>query len=165
MPATDKGDLLQNFKAFNSTTLTSTVTMNRAFSATSGHIEFLIEMWAWLERLQSNRPRMLPCVKGWKMAITCLEYLTDQGRCHVLKVEDGDHMLVTSDIQQLDQGIISSFKRHYRRELLKQMVLSDQVSERILPEGQVFSGCESVGDGECPDDRALLDGATRPSMT
>ena len=36
----------------------------------------------------------------------------------MLQVEDGDHMLATSDIQPLDQGIILSFERHYRRELL-----------------------------------------------
>ena len=66
--ATDTADFLENFdelfNAFNSSTLTSTSTMKHAFSATSGHIEFLTEKLAWLRRLQSNGQRKLPCVKG-----------------------------------------------------------------------------------------------------
>ena len=38
----------------------------------------------------------------------------------------------TSVIQPLDQGIISSFKRHYRRELVKLMVLSDDSVIKFL---------------------------------
>ena len=44
----------QLFNAFNSWSLKSSTLMKGAFTATSGHVEFLMDKLAWLQQLKSQ---------------------------------------------------------------------------------------------------------------
>ena len=87
--------------------------------------------------------------------------LLDNCRAHspanTLRSDDGKFCVMfmppntTSIIQPLDQGIISSFKRHYRTDLVKDIVLSDMDVRNV----------KSMGQGDSNDDPQLLDGRTR----
>ena len=60
------------FNCFNSSTLHSNAKMRHAISESSGHNAFLLECLEWLSTVKSQGKRQLPCLSGWKMAITCL---------------------------------------------------------------------------------------------
>ena len=60
------------FNSFNSKNLKSKQPMGHALSERSGHRQFLLETLQWLETVQPNSPRSLPCLSGWKMAIRSL---------------------------------------------------------------------------------------------
>ena len=62
----------QLFNAFNSATWKANQRMRHAFTATSGHKEFLLCILSWLTTLQSHSNRKLPCINGWIMDIQAL---------------------------------------------------------------------------------------------
>ena len=62
----------QLFNAFNSATWKANQRMRHAFTATSGHKEFLLYILSWLTTLQSHSNRKLPCINGWIMDIQSL---------------------------------------------------------------------------------------------
>ena len=68
----------QLFNVFNSSTLSSTAKMRYAMSENSKHKEFLADCLEWLSQVRSLGSRQLPCISGWKMAITCLMELWDE---------------------------------------------------------------------------------------
>ncbi len=89
----EKMDML--FNCFNSSTLHSNAQMRHAISQSSGHKTFLLECLDWLSTVKSQGKRKLPCLTGWKMAITCLLQLWDD-----LHQTTGVRFLLTNRLNQ-----------------------------------------------------------------
>ena len=85
----------QLFNAFNSSCLSSKAVMQHALSETSGHKEFLKSSQAWLSTIESASGRKLPCLEGWKMAISCLLQLWEH-----LRQNHGLKFLFTNRLNQ-----------------------------------------------------------------
>ena len=62
----------QLFNTFNSGSMTSTQKMRHAITDSSGHVPFLEETLDWLETVETQSSRSLPCLRGWIMAIRSL---------------------------------------------------------------------------------------------
>ena len=68
----------QLFNVFNSSTLSSTAKMRYVMPENSKHKEFLADCLEWLSQVRSLGSHQLPCISGWKMAITCFMELWDE---------------------------------------------------------------------------------------
>jgi hypothetical protein len=85
----------QLFNCFNSKSLSSTAKMRHAFTATSGHKEYLTKMVKWIKSIRCNTKRPLPCLAGWEMSINALLQLWD-----TLNTKYGVSFLLTNRLNQ-----------------------------------------------------------------
>ena len=69
----------QLFNCFNSSSMRSNAKMRHAITTNSGHKKFLTDCLDWFSTIRSQGPRTnLPCVSGWKLAISSLLQLWDE---------------------------------------------------------------------------------------
>jgi hypothetical protein len=145
----------QLFNCFNSSSVHSKRKFGHALSANSGHIQFLHESRNYLNNLELPHHKPLPCLEGWKMAISSLLALWED-----LSENFGFKFLLTNRLNQdcaenlfsiirgkggkRDNPDAREFRAAYRQVVFDQMLLPSKGSNCKEDEDNVLLSLTSM---------------------